>query len=183
MQKCGHFVTGSVCWETEIISIRAFWAWFNINMSPNQYRESHCGDKTILPPSYLHNGISYTGKMTPLYWIRALAGKMARIHQDGMNLRDETNMAHYGDVIMGAIASQITSLTVVYSTVYSDADQRKHQSSASLAFVREIHRGPVNSPHKWPVTRKMFPFDDVIMQIKVNSTPSNKIIFKQKNVI
>ena len=64
---------------------------------------------------------------------------------------------------MGAIASQITSLTIVYSTVYSDADQRKHQSSASLAFVRGIHRGPVNSPHKWPVTRKMFPFDDVIM--------------------
>ena len=70
---------------------------------------------------------------------------------------------HYGDVIMGAIASQITSLTIVYSTVYSDADQRKHQSTASLAFVRGIHRGPVNSPHKWPVTRKMFPFDDVIM--------------------
>ena len=61
------------------------------------------------------------------------------------------------------IASQITSLTIVYSTVYSDADQRIHQSSASLAFVRGIHRGPVNSPHKWPVTRKMFPFDDVIM--------------------
>ena len=62
---------------------------------------------------------------------------------------------------MGAIASQITSLTIVYSTVYSD--QSKHQSSASLAFVRGIHRGPMNSPHKWPVTRKMFPFDDVIM--------------------
>ena len=70
---------------------------------------------------------------------------------------------HYGDDIMDAIASQITSLTIVYSTVYSDADQRKHQSSASLAFVRGIHRGPANSPHKWPVTRKMFPFDDVIM--------------------
>ena len=70
---------------------------------------------------------------------------------------------HYADVIMGAIASQITSLTIVYSTVYSGAEQRKHQSSASLAFVRGLHRGPVNSPHKWPVTRKMFPFDDVIM--------------------
>ena len=70
---------------------------------------------------------------------------------------------HYSDVIMGAIASQITSLTTVYSTVYSDADQRKHQISAPLAFVRGIHRGPMNSPHKWPVTRKMFPFDDVIM--------------------
>ena len=71
---------------------------------------------------------------------------------------------NYGDVIMGAIASQIISHTIVYSTVYSDADQREHQSSASLAFVRGLHRGPVNSPHKWPVTRKMFPFDDVIMQ-------------------
>ena len=71
---------------------------------------------------------------------------------------------HYNDVIMGAIASQITSLTNgYYSTVYSGADQRKHQSPASLAFVRGIHRWPVNSPHKWPVTRKMFPFDDVIM--------------------
>ena len=66
---------------------------------------------------------------------------------------------HYNDIIMGAIASQITSLTIVYSIVY----QRKHQSSASSAFVWGIHRGPVNSPHKWPVTRKMFPFDDVIM--------------------
>ena len=67
------------------------------------------------------------------------------------------------DVIMGAMASQTTSLTIVYSTVYSGADHRKHQSSASLAFVGGIHRGPVNSPHKWPVTRKMLPFDDVIM--------------------
>ena len=66
---------------------------------------------------------------------------------------------------MSKIASQITSLTIVYSTVYSGPDQTKHQSSASLAFVRGIHRGPVNSPHKWPVTRKMFPLDDVIMII------------------
>ena len=63
---------------------------------------------------------------------------------------------HYDDVIMGAIAHQTTSLTIVYSTVYSGADQRKHQSSASLAFVRGIHRRPVNSLHKWPVTRKCF---------------------------
>ena len=63
---------------------------------------------------------------------------------------------------MGAMSSPITSLTIVYSTVYSGADQRKHQSSASLAFVWGIHRCPVNSPHKRPVTRKMFLFDDVI---------------------
>ena len=56
---------------------------------------------------------------------------------------------------MGTMVSQITSLTIVYSTVYLGADQRKHQNSVSLAFV--------NSPHKWPVTRKMFPFDDFIV--------------------
>ena len=65
---------------------------------------------------------------------------------------------HYCDVIMVKMASKITSLTTVYSTVHAGAEQRKHQSSASLGFV-----SPVNSPHKWPVTRKMFPFDDVIL--------------------
>ena len=75
------------------------------------------------------------------------------------------HIAHYTDVIMGAIVSRITSFTIVYSTVYSDTDQRKHQCSASLAFVWGIHRGPVNSPHKWPVTRGSFPFDDAIMRI------------------
>ena len=70
---------------------------------------------------------------------------------------------HYSDVIMGTMASQITRLMIVYSTVYSAADQSKYQSSASLAFVWGIHWWPVNSLHKRPVTRKMFPFDDVIM--------------------
>ena len=70
---------------------------------------------------------------------------------------------HYCDVIMGTMTSQITVPSVIYSTVCSGADQRKHQSSASLAFVQGIHRWPVNSPHKRPVTREMFPFDDVIM--------------------
>ena len=70
--------------------------------------------------------------------------------------------SHYNDVIRSAMASQITSLRIVYSTVYSGVDQRKHQSSASRAFVQGIHRSLVNSPHKRPVTRKMFPCDDVI---------------------
>ena len=78
---------------------------------------------------------------------------------------------HYNNVIMGAAASQITSLTVVYPTVHSGADQRKHQSSASLVFVWGIHRRPVNSPHKGPLTRKMFPFDDVIMNDKHTESP------------
>ena len=72
---------------------------------------------------------------------------------------------HYSDVIMGTIVSQITSVSIVYSIVCSGADQRKHQSSALLAFVQGIHRWLVNSPHKWPVMWKMFPFDDVIMTL------------------
>ena len=59
---------------------------------------------------------------------------------------------HYIDVIMSAMSFQITSITIVYSTVYSGADQ-------------EIHRWPVNSPYKGPVTRKMSQFDDVIMSL------------------
>ena len=73
---------------------------------------------------------------------------------------------HCSDVIMSAMDSQITSLTIVYSTFYSGADQRKRQSSASLAFVQGIHRWPVNSPRKRPVTRNIFPLDDVI---KINT--------------
>ena len=72
-------------------------------------------------------------------------------------------LLHYSHVMMSAMASPITSLTTLYSTVYSGSDQRKHQSSASLAFVRGIHRWPVNPPHKGQATRNMLPFDDVIM--------------------
>ena len=71
---------------------------------------------------------------------------------------------HHNDVIMSTMASQITSLGIVYSTFYSGADQRKHQRSASLTSVWWIHRWPINSPHKRPVTRKHFPFDDVNME-------------------
>ena len=70
---------------------------------------------------------------------------------------------HYSGIILGAMASEITSLTLVYWSIYSGVDHRKHQNSASLVFVWGIHRWPVNSHHKWPATRKMFPFDDVIM--------------------
>ena len=72
-----------------------------------------------------------------------------------------TSCYHCNDVMISAVASQITSLTIVYSTVYSGADQREHQGSASLVFVQGIHGWPANSPHKRPVTRKMFPFDNV----------------------
>ena len=71
---------------------------------------------------------------------------------------------HYSDVIMSVVVSLIAGDSIVYSTICSGADQRKHQSSTSLAFVREIHRLPMNSPHKGPVTLQMFLFDDVIME-------------------
>ena len=82
-------------------------------------------------------------------------------------------LKHYNHVIMNTMASQITSLTIVYSTVYSGIDQRNHQSSASLDFVRGIHRWQMNSPHKGPVTRKIFQFDDVIMNLPSFRTSSS----------
>ena len=120
---------------------------------------------------YFHIYITfYTNK--PIY--SPLNNRLCRMTSGGGDRRQDNEAIlaadpsntwdiHSGDVIMGTVTSQINSLTIVYSTVYSGADQRKHQSCASLAFVRGIHRGPVNSPHKWPVTRKTFPFDDVIM--------------------
>ena len=101
-------------------------------------------------------------------WLVDFPNKWYRKHSHGIS------HSHYDDVIMTMLASQITSLAVIYSIVYSGVNQRKHQSSASLAFVREIHRGPVNFPHKWPVTRKMFPFDDVIMVISLHKTLKKK---------
>ena len=108
-------------------------------------------------------------------WSSWIVTLLENTHDYTMSWRDPACLTwwchHYNDVIMGAIASQSTSPTIVYSIVYSDADQRKHQSSASVAFVRGIHRGSVNSPHKWPVTRKMFPFDDVIMMANYYHVP------------
>ena len=97
------------------------------------------------------------------FWLQYIV-KVIQICGCGCNFIKRP-ITHYNDVIMSTMASQITSLTVVYSTVYSRTYQRKHQSSASLASVRGIYRWPVNSPHKFPVTWKTVPFDDVIMSI------------------
>ena len=80
-----------------------------------------------------------------------------------MSLVGSFTTHHYSDVILSAMASQIASVSIVYSTVCSGADQREHQSFASLAFVMGIYRWPVDSPHNGPVIQKMFPFDDVII--------------------
>ena len=70
---------------------------------------------------------------------------------------------HYSDVIMSAMVSQFTGVSIVCSIVCSGADQKIYQSSASLNFVKGIHRWPADSPNKGRVTGKMFPLDDVIM--------------------
>ena len=104
-----------------------------------------------------------TERSTSSWWLHVLAPKKAPGHQQSLTLqwlRDinlpnasycaiyilHCSQRHYNDVIMSATASQITSPTFVYSTVYSGADEMKHQSSASLAFVRGIHRWLVNFP-------------------------------------
>ena len=103
------------------------------------------------------------GRVTGEYHIGPSGHDIVENHPPTGRWYISRDTCHYNDVIMGAMASQITSLTIVHSTVYSGVDQRKHELSASLALVRGSHRWPVNSPYKWPVTRKMFPFGDVIM--------------------
>ena len=103
------------------------------------------------------------------YWRTIIKASMAHIKHIICYLCEKTNSpTHYSDVMMSTMASQITSLTIAHWPVYSGAGQRKHQSFTSLAFVWGIHRWPVNSPYKGPVTRTMFPFDDVIMHKEAN---------------
>ena len=88
-------------------------------------------------------------------------------HENVVNRVKYRITSRWRNVIMSAMASQITSLIIVCTTVCPGADQRKHPRSASLAFVWGIQRWPVNSPHKGPVTQKIFPFDDDIMQTQL----------------
>ena len=107
-----------------------------------------------VPASLLTSSLPVVGPRGPGFRSRGL---------HPINPTEKKTRLDYNDVIMSTMASQITRVTIVYSTVYPGVDQRKHQSSALLAFVRGIYRSPVNSSHKGPVTRKMFPFDDVII--------------------
>ena len=100
--------------------------------------------------------------MQPLQGCQMLVYKVVVIGKLQNLIRGKKN-GHYNDVIKIPMASQITSVSILSSSVCSGADVRKHQSSVSLAFVMGIHRWPVNYPHTGPVTRKMVPFADVIM--------------------
>ena len=135
--------------HAEDLSTQDVRARFNIKMSSYQYRKSHYGDKTVVRSSYLHNGISYTGKMASLYWIRSLAVSSYGIElfmtqYPGPGTR-RFNCIYYSDVIMSAMASEITGVSIVCSAVCSCAHQRKHQSWWSK-----------DSTHKGSVTRKCF---------------------------
>ena len=81
----------------------------------------------------------------------------------GLSIRLEISFIHYNIIIMSAMASQITRLTIIYSAFYSGEDQRKKSKLCVTGLRAENSPWPVNSPHKGPVTREMFPFDDVIM--------------------
>ena len=87
--------------------------------------------------------VMYTSEMENFYYhyIVANPGPVFK------NIPCVVKASHQSDVIMSAVASQITRVLTDYSTVCSGADQRKHQSSPLLAFLRGIHRWPVNSPH------------------------------------
>ena len=142
--------------------LRAFHAKLEIFLGPLKFRINHTIDGTLVSLMY------FVCEKSNLCW-RGLK-KFQFSPEESSHVYHVQNKAispfatHHNDVIMGTMAFQITSLTIVYPTVYSGADRRKHQSSASLAFVQGIHRRPVNSPHKCPVTQKMFPFDDVIVR-------------------
>ena len=106
----------------------------------------------------------FSGKYQTFYtFLLNIKSKLSNIVEN-VPVMSGNQAYHYSDVIMNAMTSQITGVSIVCSSVCSGADQREHQSSASLAFVRGVHRQSVDSPHKGPVTRKMFPYDDVIIK-------------------
>ena len=120
------------------------WHWFKFGEAGTGYKTNRAGWKMYIYHAVVHT--TFLGIYSAMLLSWPIFTKI-----------------HYSDGIMSMIASQITSVLIVYSIVCSGENQRKYQSSASLAFVRGIHRWPVNSPHKGPVMWKMFPFDDVTL--------------------
>ena len=127
-----------------------------------------CGHRITQPDNnaIVHDNIAIKSHVTQQ--VHGVYGQRDSLYNVSVHKNDERGdlvltQRHYSYVTMSTMASQITGVLIVYSTVCSRADEWKHQSSASLAFVRGIHRWPVNFPHKGPVTWKIVPFDDVIM--------------------
>ena len=121
-------------------------------------------------------------RKTQIMWFRHFAKSSVKTTYHAMSWDPASGctglaLTHYTDVTMSVMASQITNVWIVCSTVCSGEDQRNHQSLASLAFVRGIHRWPVNFPHKGLVTRKMFAFDDIIITRCISSGLETCYIF------
>ena len=173
-QWCGALVFSLICvwingWvnSREAGDLRRYRAHYYVTVMWIEFTQKSAqldAHRTNMPEASPDGNRFPTSKTSRTWAFSQLLLLCGRHHRSPVFVKIMVNyLTHYDDVVMGAIASHITSLTIVYTTVYWDSDQSKHQSSASLAFVWGIHRGPVNSPHKGPVTRKMFPFDDVIM--------------------
>ena len=133
---------------------------FNIKMSSCQYRNFHCEVKTVVRLSFHHNNISFTGKMASLYWIISL------VHAMWDKMGATWRKRFHSNIILDQMALQwrLNQCDCVSNHWRLDFYSTVCQSSTSLAFVWGIHRSPVNSPHKGPVTRKIFPFDDIIIE-------------------
>ena len=144
---------------------------FSSKQVPNQQGDVwYAFDSPISPPKSKENCLILKTSFVDVLKYLALYIPHTLLFTTHLNIPcciDTRRQIHFTDVIMSVMASQITSLTIVYSTVYSGAYQRTNQSFMSLAFVRGIPLSPVNSPHKRPVTRKMFPFDDVIIYYRI----------------
>ena len=103
-----------------------------------------------------HHLLNYAG----LFRSPFCTWRMSHIAQSLWHVPKKKFHLHYSHAMISAMAaSQNNSVSIVCSS----ADQRKHQSSMPLALVRGIHRWPDDSPDEGPITRKMVPFDDVIM--------------------
>ena len=152
-------------WNTSVLYIYGTWPWSSLCLQMSQHltvlghQHTHCWLQTWI--WFLQNFCdNQSFRLTFCMSIIWCHSKSLTCSSENFM---QSNIKYYGDVIMSSMTSQITSLMIDCSKVYSAADQKKHQSSASLAFVWGVHQWPVNSLHKWPVTWKMFPFDDVIM--------------------
>ena len=141
-----------VVWLAGLIQVKTCWYLSNQWHEPTHRHKVNYTAPKVLWLLIISLCFYYSRQNIASYWAMKIVNWL---RTSVMKLQFFT-IKHYNNVIMSAMLSQITSFAIVYSSVYSGTDQRKHQSSASLAFVRGIHRWPVNFPHKRPVTLKMF---------------------------
>ena len=132
IMACGLFGAKPVCLVIVNWTIRNKIMW-NFNQNSNIFIQENVFENSVCEMTVILSRVSWVNTT----YVYVTTGS-------GCTPKHLFNPLHYDDVILDTMVSEITSLTIVYSTVYSDADQRKHQSFASLAFVRGIHRGPVN---------------------------------------